>query len=163
MHPFVFYQCLIQMQWSLKMIQIRMFQLCHVCVPLLLEGHTDEDGEKQPAPVVVNIEGAERGKVRGTAPAVTTTAPEQPACLAGDACCECGLQSLCKTTRCGCLWAGYNCVSYQCLMQCTNVAPQTRQDKQWTTQGRPGDREGQRRGKQRRGRGKEAAVKARAG
>ena len=30
------------------------------------------------------------------APAATTTAPEQPAGLAGNACCECGPQSLCK-------------------------------------------------------------------
>ena len=58
-------------------------------VPLAIEGHADGDGETKPAPVVVKIEGAERGKEGGTAPAVTTTAPEQPAGLSGDACCKC--------------------------------------------------------------------------
>ena len=130
-----------------------------LCAPLASEGHTDRDGETKPAPVVVNIEGAERGKEGGPAPAATTTAPEQPTGLAGDACCECGLQSSCKTTRCGCHQAGRNCVSCRCLVRCANVAPQTRQDKQRTKQRKPGDGEGHRR----RGRRKGAANKARAG
>ena len=47
--------------------------------------------------------------------------------------------------------------------QCANVAPENRQNKQQTTQGKPGDGEGQRRGKRRRGRLKGVGVKARAG
>ena len=104
-----------------------------LCDPLAIEGHTDGDGNTKPASVAVHIEGAERGKEGGEAPAATTTAPEQPACLSGDACCKCGLQSLCKTTRCGCRRAGRNCVSCRCLVWCADVAPQTRQDKQGTT------------------------------
>ena len=33
-----------------------------LCAPLSLEGHTDVDGDTKPAPVVVKIKGAERGK-----------------------------------------------------------------------------------------------------
>ena len=62
-----------------------------LCALLAIEGHTDGDGDTKPAPVSVKIEEAERGKEGGTAPAVTTTAPEQPACLVGNACCECRL------------------------------------------------------------------------
>ena len=113
-------------------------------------------------PIVVKIEGEERGKEGRTAPGATATAPKQPAGLAGDACSECGPQSSCKTTRCGCRWAGRNCVSCWCLVRCANVAPQTWQDKQQTTEGKPGDGEGQWRGKRRRGRLKGVVNKARA-
>ena len=82
-----------------------------LCAPLEIVGHTDEDGETKPVPVTVNIEGAEIEKEKGTAPAATTTAPEQPACLSIGACCDCGLQSSCKTTRCACRRVGRNCVS----------------------------------------------------
>ena len=61
--------------------------------PIEIEGHTDKDGKTKPVPATVKIEEAERGKEKGTAPAATTTAPEQPACLAGGACCDCVLQS----------------------------------------------------------------------
>ena len=54
-----------------------------VISPLSIEGSTDEDGETKPAPVTVKIEGAERGKKGGTAPAAKTTAPAQLACHAG--------------------------------------------------------------------------------
>ena len=101
-----------------------------LCAPLALEGHIDRDGKKKHAPVVVKIEGEEWGKEGGTAPAVTTTAPEQLTGLAGDACCECGHQSSCKTTPCGYWVEGRNCMSCRCLARCANVAPQTRQDKQ---------------------------------
>ena len=46
-----------------------------VIAPIAIEEHTDEDGKTKPAPVMVKIEGAERGKKEGTAPAATTTAP----------------------------------------------------------------------------------------
>ena len=54
-------------------------------------------------------------------------------------------------------------MSCWCLVWCTNVAPQTRQDKQRMTKGKHGDGDGQRRGKRQRGRLKGAANKARAG
>ena len=134
-----------------------------LCAPLEIEGHTYEDGETKPAPATVNIEGAERGKEKGTAPATATTAPEQPACLAGGACCNCRLKSLCKTIRCACRRVGCNCLSCWCLVRCANVAPQTQQDEQRTTRKGPGDGEGQQKGKRRRGREKRAAARARAG
>ena len=56
-----------------------------VIAPLAIEGHIDEDGERKPAPVMVKIEGAERGKEERTAPAATITAPAQLACHAGGA------------------------------------------------------------------------------
>ena len=96
------------------------------------------------------------------APAATTTELAQLACHSGGACCGYGLQSLCMTVRCSCRQAGRNCVSCWCLVQCANVAPQTHQDKQRTTQGGPGDGEVQREGKRRRGRGRGAAAKAQA-
>ena len=133
-----------------------------LCVPLEIGGHTDGDGENLPAPVVVKLEGAERGKSGGTAPAVNTPAPDKPTGLAGDACCECGQQSSCNTARCGCWVVGRNCVSCRCLVQCANVAPQTWQDKQQTTQIRPGGGEGRRRGKRQLRQGNGGPTKARA-
>ena len=118
---------------------------------------------RKTAPVAVKIEGAKRGKEGWTAPAAITTEPDQPAGLAGDACCKCGHQSSCKTARCGCRRAGRNCVSYQCLVRCANVAPQTRQDKQRTTQEKTGDGAGRRRGKRRQGQGRGADAKTKAG
>ena len=75
-------------------------EVTSLCVPLEIGGHTDGDGENLPAPVVMKLEGAERGKSGGTAPAVNTPAPDNPTGLAGDACCECGHTSSCKTARC---------------------------------------------------------------
>ena len=51
-------------------------------------------------------------------------------------------------------------MSCRCLVRCANVAPQTRKDKQRTTQGKTGDGAGRRRGKRRRGRGADAKMKA---
>ena len=62
-----------------------------VTAPLEIGGGTDEDGGRKPAPVAVKIEGAERGKEEGTAPAANTTAPAQLACHVCGACCDCGL------------------------------------------------------------------------
>ena len=101
-----------------------------VTAPLAIGGSTDKDGERKPAPVTFNIEGAERGKEQGTAPAANTTAPAQLVCHAGGACCKCGYQLSCKTMRCAYRRAGRNCVSCWCLVRCANVAPQTRQDEQ---------------------------------
>ena len=131
-----------------------------VIVPLAIEGRTEEDGERNPAPVTVKIEVAERGKEGGPATAATTMALSQLVCHVGGACCDCGLQSLCKTTRCACPRVVRNCVSCWCLVQCANVGPQTRQEEQRTTQSGPGGVEGQRRGKRRRGRGKGAPARA---
>ena len=72
-------------------------EVTSLCAPIAIEGHTDGDGEAKPVPVMVKIEGEERGKEGGMAPAATTTAPDQPADLSGGACCECGHQSSCKT------------------------------------------------------------------
>ena len=55
---------------------------------LAIEGCTDEDGKRKPAPVTVKIKGAERGKEEETAPAATTTEPAQLACHAGGASCK---------------------------------------------------------------------------
>ena len=60
-------------------------EVTSLCAPLAMEGHTDGDGKEIPAPIAVKLEGAERGKKGGTAPAVTTTAPDKPTGLAGDA------------------------------------------------------------------------------
>ena len=54
-------------------------------------------------------------------------------------------------------------MSCRCLVRCANVAPQTRKDKQRTTQGKTGNGAGRRRGKRRRGRGRGADVKTKAG
>ena len=116
--------------------------------PLAIEGHTDKDGEIKPAPVTFKIKGEERGKDEGTALAATTMTPALLACHAGGACCKYGLQSSCKTTRCACHQAGRNCVSCRCLMRCANVAPQTRQEEQRTTQRGPGDEEGRQKGEE---------------
>ena len=113
--------------------------------PLAIEGHTDKDGEIKPAPVTVKIKGEERGKDEGTALAATTMAPALLACHAGGACCNYGVQSSCKTTRCAFRRAGRNCVSCRCLMRCANVAPQTQQEEQQTTQSGPGGGEGRHR------------------
>ena len=115
-------------KWRVGTINVNLYTPCctdvtSLCAPLAIEGHVDRDGKTKPAPVMVKIEGAERGKEGGTAPAVTTTAPEQPLGLAGDSCCKCGPQSSCKTTRCGYRREGCNCTSYRCLMRCANVAP----------------------------------------
>ena len=64
-----------------------------LCAPLAIEGHTDGDSEAKHVPVAVKNEGAEQGKEKGTAPAATTTATDQPAGISGDACCKCGHQS----------------------------------------------------------------------
>ena len=128
--------------------------LTSVISPVEIEGHTDKDGKRKPAPVTVKIEGAERGKEEGTAPAANTMAPAQLACHAGGACCDCELQSLCKTARCACRQVGRYYVSYWCLVRCVNVAPQTRQEEQRTTQRGPGDGEGQQRGEEATGVGK---------
>ena len=138
-------------------------EVTSLCAPLAIEGHTDGDGEEIPAPVVVKLEGAERGKKGGTVPAVTTTAPDKPTGLAGDACCECGQQSSCNTARCGCWVVGRNCVSCRCLVRCANVTPQTWQDKQRTTQRKTGDGARRQRGKRRRGRGRGEDATANAG
>ena len=138
-------------------------EVMSLCAPLAIEVHIDGDGEEKTAPVVVKLEGAEWGKEGGTAPAVTTTAPDKPAGLAGDACCKCGHQSSCKTTQCGCRVAGRNCVFCQCLVRCANVTPQNRQDMHRPKQGKHGEEEGQQRGKRRRGRLKGAAKHARVG
>ena len=58
---------------------------------------------------------------------------------------------------------GRNYMSCRCLVRCANIAPQTRQDKHWTTQGRTRDREGQRRGKRQQGWKRGAAARAQAG
>ena len=107
-------------------------------------------------PVAVKIEGAGRGKKGKTVPAVNTPAPDKPTCLAGDACCECGQQSSCKTARCGCRVAGRNCVSCRCLVRCANVTPQTRQDTLRPTQRIPREGAGRQRGKRRQGQGRGA-------
>ena len=60
-----------------------------LCAPIAIEGHTDGDGKKIPSPVAVKLKGAEQGEKGETAPAVTSTAPDKPTGLAGDACCEC--------------------------------------------------------------------------
>ena len=124
-------------------------EVTSLCAPLEIEGHTDGDGKEIPVTVAVKLEGAERGKKGGTAPAVTNTAPDKPRGLAGNACCKCGQQSLCKTTRCGCWVAGRNCVSCRCLVRCANVAPQTRQDTLRMTQRKTGEGAGRQRGKRR--------------
>ena len=62
-------------------------------------GRDDDDGA------------TERRSQGGTAPAVNTPAPYNPTGLAGDACCECGHTSSCKTARCGCRVARRSCVS----------------------------------------------------
>ena len=67
-------------------------EVTSLCASLAIEGHTDGDGKKKHAPVAVKLEGAEQGKEGGTAPAVTTMAPDKPAGLSGDACCKCGHQ-----------------------------------------------------------------------
>ena len=126
-------------------------EVTSLCASLEIGGHTDGDGENLPAPVAVKIEGAGRGKKGETAPAVNTPAPDKPTGLAGDACCECGQQSSCKTARCGCQVAGRNCVSCQCLVRCANVAPQTRQDTLRPTQRTTRERAGGQLGKRRRG------------
>ena len=131
-----------------------------VIASLAIEGHTEEDGKRKPAPLTVQIEGAERGEDEGTVPAATTTAPAQLACHVGGACCEFGLQLSCETARCACRRVGCNCVSCWCLVRCSNVAPQTRQEEQRTTQRGPGDVEGKRRGERQQGRGKGAAARA---
>ena len=112
---------------SIFTVTIAGFCLSSSSVPLSISrgAVTDEDDERKPASVAMKIEGTERGKEEGTAPAATTTAPEQLACHAGGACCDCGLQSSCKTTRCTCRWVGRNCVSCWYLVQCANVVPQT--------------------------------------
>ena len=133
-----------------------------VIAPLAIEGCTDKDGEQKPAPVMVKIEGAERGKEEGTAPAATTMAPAQLACHAGGACCNCGLQSSCRTARCTFRRVGRNCMSCWCLVRCASVGPQTRQEEQRMKQSGRGRVEGQRRGKRRRGWGKGAPARARA-
>ena len=111
---------------------LEVMDVASLCAPLAIGRHTDRDGDRKPVPIVVKIEGEERGKEGRTAPGATATAPKQPAGLAGDACSKCGPQSSCKTTRCGCRWAGRNCVSCWCLVRCANVAPQTWQEKQQT-------------------------------
>ena len=113
-----------------------------VIAPLAIEGRTDKDGERKPLPVTVKIEGSERGKEEGTAPAATTTAPAQLACHAGGSCFDCGLQLSCKTLRCACRQVGRNCVSCWCQVRCANVAPQTRQEEHQTTHSGPGGGEG---------------------
>ena len=52
-------------------------EVTSLCAPLEIGGHTDRDGENQPAPVAVKIEGAGQGKKGETAPAVNTPAPVQ--------------------------------------------------------------------------------------
>ena len=129
--------------------------------PLAIGRITEEDGEQKPAPVTVNIEGSERGKEEGMVPAENTMAPAQLACHAGGACCECRYQSSCKTARCACHQAGRNCVCCRCLVRCANIAPQTQQDEQHTTQGRPVGGEGKRKGKRQRRRRKGGPTRAR--
>ena len=63
-------------------------------------------------------------------PAAHTTAPEQSACPAVNACCKCGPTLTCKTARCECRKAAGACMSWRCLGQCSNVVPQTQRDEQ---------------------------------
>ena len=68
--------------------------------PLAIEGVKDVDGKVNLAFRLVKIEGENRGKEKGTAPADHTTAPAHSACLAVDACCEYRPTLTCKTARC---------------------------------------------------------------
>ena len=77
---------------------------------------------------LVKIGGGNGGKEKGKELADYTTAPAHSACLAVNACCECGPTSTCKTARCECCKAAHICVSLWCLEQCANRAPQTRRE-----------------------------------
>ena len=61
-------------------------------------------------------------------PVEHTTARVHSACLAVDACYECGPTSTCKTARCECHEAARVCVTCRCLERCVNRAPQTQQE-----------------------------------
>ena len=96
-----------------------------VTSPLAIEGVKDGDGQVNLASRSVDIEGGNGGKEKAVAPAEHTTAPAHSACLAVDACCECGTTSTCKTARYECRDAARGCVTCQCLGWCSNCAPQT--------------------------------------
>ena len=110
--------------------------------PLAIEGIKDGDGKVNLACRFVKTEGENGGKEKGTAPVEHTTAPAHSACLAVDACCECGPTSTCKTARCEFRKAAHVCVSCRCLERCVNHAPQTQQK----TCGAMGTRRERRRG-----------------
>ena len=61
-----------------------------VTAPLEIGGSTDKYGKWKLVPLTMKIEGSERGKEKGTAPAANTTAPAQLACRASGACFDCG-------------------------------------------------------------------------
>ena len=77
---------------------------------LAIEGVKDGDGQVNLTCRPVKLKGGNGGKEKGTALAEHTTAPAHSACLAVDACCECGPTSTYKTAQCECFKATCVCV-----------------------------------------------------
>ena len=96
--------------------------------PLAIEGVKYEDGQNGPTSRLINNEGQKGVKNKETAPEAHTTALERSDCPAVDACCKYGHRSMFKTTQYEYRKADHIFVSYRCLGQCDNIAPQTQLD-----------------------------------